>query len=226
VDPDAFAAFIFDVDGTLIDSEKYHLRALAGAMKEIAGYELTPRDAKEFSGNTSLWLADRIARREGLDIDPQQVAARKFDILYQDFHTELFPGAAEFVQRWAGVKPIGLASNSPLHFVQKALEDVSLFRCFDAVVTIDDVRRKKPAPDMILLCAERLGVPARQILVFEDTALGVEAARAAGCRAVLVDNPGLGIPADLPPGVPVLTWPELCLHSAPTTATQQQIGIH
>ena len=116
-----YTAFIFDLDGTLIDSEKYHVRAFAVAMQELAGYTLTPGDEVEFLGNTSAWLAERLATRHGLRLDPLAVAARKFEVLWRDFRAELFPGAAAFVRCWAAHRLLAVASNSPRLFVDRAL---------------------------------------------------------------------------------------------------------
>jgi len=206
---DRLGALIFDLDGTLIDSEKYHVRAFAGAMKELAGYELTPADEAEFLGNTSVWLAARLARRHGLHLDPQAVAARKFEVLYRDFEAELFPGAEAFVRAWAGRLPLAVASNSPRHFVEKALDQTRLRECFAVVTTIDDVQQRKPDPEMVSLTLARLGVSAGAALVFEDTALGVEAAQRAGCAVVLVDNGFAAQAGAVPSAVPVVTWQAL-----------------
>lgn len=206
---DCFGAFVFDLDGTLIDSEKYHVRAFAGAMKEVAGYDLTPADEQEFLGNTSTWLAARLAERHGLHLDPLAVAARKFELLYRDFQAELFPGAEAFVRAWAGRRPLAVASNSPRHFVETALAQTGLRACFSAVTTIDDVQRRKPDPAMLLVTLARLGVAAAAALVLEDTALGVEAARRAGCPVVLVDNGAVAQAGAVPREVPVVTWRSL-----------------
>jgi HAD superfamily hydrolase (TIGR01509 family) len=202
-------ALIFDLDGTLIDSEKHHLRAFAGAMREFAGYELTPADEAEFVGATSVWLSARLAERHGFALDPLALTARKFELLYRDFQAELFPGAERFVRAWAGRVPLAVASNSPRHFVELALAQTGLRGCFAVVTTVDDVQRRKPDPEMVQLTVKRLGVRAPAALVLEDTALGVEAARGAGCPVVLLDNGMLPAVGAVPPEVPVLTWQAL-----------------
>lgn len=204
-----FQAFIFDLDGTLIDSEPWHLRAFAAAMRDLAGYEITEGDALEFRGNTSLWLAGELVRRHGLDADPKRIAARKFEVLYRDFRAELYPGAAAFVRAWSGRRPLAVASNSPRHFVEMALAQVGLLDCFGVVTTVDDVRQRKPDPEMIHLTLQRLGLGPSQVVVFEDSALGLTAARRAGCAVVLLDNGTLEDAGELAAGVPVSTWPSL-----------------
>jgi HAD superfamily hydrolase (TIGR01509 family) len=210
-----FNALIFDLDGTLIDSEKYHRLAFARAIKEQAGYELTPADEQEFIGNSSVWLAARLAERHGLTLDPPTVAARKFELLYEDFQTELYPGAAAFVRAWFGRVPLAVASNSPRHFVETALRQAGLRECFAVITTVDDVKRRKPDPEMVCLTVQRLQVPAAAVLVLEDTALGVEAAQRAGCPVVQVDNGLVAASGGTSPGVPVVTWPELLRLGAP-----------
>ncbi|MBN2448749.1 MAG: HAD family phosphatase [Lentisphaeria bacterium] len=203
------AAFVLDLDGTLIDSEKYHRQALREALRELAGYVLTPQDEREFVGNTSFSLATRIARREGLAVDPAVVARRQEELLGSLFRAELFPFAGEVVRHWASRLPLALASNSPAWFVHRALRETGLAPCFRTVVTVDDVVRRKPAPDMILRCLDGLGTAAPRTTVFDDSEVGLAAALAAGCPAVLVDNGRVGLPVVVPEGVRVATWSAL-----------------
>jgi len=201
--------FIFDLDGTLIDSETYHRRAFAQAMAEMAGYGFTAEDADEFVGITSLCFAARLAERHRLDLDPKAVAERALEILEGSFRADLYPGAGEFVRAHAGRVPMALASNSPRRIVLQALDQCGLGGCFAAVVTADDAQRRKPDPEMVHLTLRRLGTPSGSTLVLEDTAIGVEAARRAGCPVVLVDNGLAGMAGVLPSGVAVVTWAAL-----------------
>jgi HAD superfamily hydrolase (TIGR01509 family) len=216
-----YQGFIFDLDGTLIDSEKYHLRAFALAMRELAGYELTPADGIEFIGRTSSWLAARLAERHGLRLDAQAVAARRLELLDREFRAELYPGAGEFVRAQAARLPLAVASNSPRQFVLRALAECGLRDCFAVVTAADDVQRRKPDPEMVLLTLARLGTPAARTLVLEDTVLGVEAAQQAGCPVVLVDNGMAGRDGTVPAGVPVVRWPEL-LPRTPAAAGRER----
>lgn len=205
-----YEAFIFDLDGTLIDSEKYHVRAFAQAMEELSGYRLTDAERREFSGNTTFDLSRELARRHGLSAEPRTVVRRKFELLYQVFRTEPFPGAQEFITRWHGRTKLALASNSPLHFVQRVLDDLRWADRFDVVITIDDVSRRKPDPEMLNLALARLNVTAPSALVFEDSIPGVGAALAAQCDVLLLQNPGHTLPSGVPGTPPTITWPELC----------------
>lgn len=210
-----YRGFILDLDGTLIDSEAYHRQAFAQAMAEMAGYALTAADADEFVGNTSSWLAARLAERHRLQLDPPAVAARTEDILDGIFRPELFPGAGEFVRAHAGRVPMALASNSPRRIVLRAIEGCGLRDCFTVVVSADDVQRRKPDPEMLLLALHRLGTPSGSTLVIEDTALGVEAGLRAGCPVALVDNGLAAMAGPLPAVVDVVTWAALLQATLP-----------
>jgi len=208
-DLSTFQAFIFDLDGTLLDSEKYHARAFAGAMLELTGYRLTEAEERGFSGNTSRGYSRELASRHGLSVSPDRVVARKFELLYRAFRAELFPGAREFLSHWHGRTRLAVASNSPAHFVNAALAEVDLIETFDAIITRDDVHARKPDPAMFLLALERLGVAPEKGMVFEDSNPGLGAALAAGCAVVILRNPGIDLPSPLAPEIPVLTWAEL-----------------
>ncbi|MBT3375948.1 MAG: HAD family phosphatase [Lentisphaerae bacterium] len=206
---DSYSAFVFDLDGTLIDSEKYHVKAFAQAMLDMGGHHLTAAEEREFTGNTSLDLARDLADRYGLDICPAEVAHRKFELLYDVFRTEAFPHVEQFLRACAGRWRLAVASNSPLHFVERALDDLGVSDLFGVVTTIDDVSRRKPDPEIVLLTLDRLGLSPESCLVFEDSLPGVQAAVAAGCDVVVLRNPGLILPESLPTGTPVQSWEEL-----------------
>jgi HAD superfamily hydrolase (TIGR01509 family) len=208
---DLFApqAFIFDLDGTLVDSEKYHVQALAGAMRELAGYELTEADIEAFKGNTSRSLATDLAEEHGLDLDIERVVERKFERVYEIFRTDPFPGVCEFLQQWRGRTRLAVASNSPTHFVERVLDDLGILADIEVVCTVDDVVRRKPDPEMLHLVLKRLGLPAESTLVFEDSLPGVQAAVAAHCPVLIVDTPASIEAREPPAGFPVATWPEL-----------------
>lgn len=208
--PADFAAFVFDLDNTLMASERYHVLGFAQAMRDLANYEMTAQDTKDFIGDTSVALATKIITRMGFKhISPQQVAARKAECTMAVFKAEPFPGACDFVRRHVGHKRLAVASNSPRAFVHQALQEVGLLESFDAIVTIEDVRERKPSPEMFILAAQRLGVEAARCLVFEDSGVGLQAAAAGHFPAILVLNPGNFLPDLIPDDVLTMTWPQL-----------------
>lgn len=201
-----FDAFILDLDGTLIDSGKYHARAFADAVLELGGYRLAPDEHHEFFASHSKPFARVLNERHGLRLDPENVLEHKRRRMKEIFRVDLFEGARDFLEKWKGVKPMGLATNSPASFATPALEEADLAVFFDSVATADDVVRRKPDPEIIELSTQRLRVDPRNTLVFDDQLIGIESARAAGAHVVAVDN---GQPVDFPADIPVLSWKEL-----------------
>jgi HAD superfamily hydrolase (TIGR01509 family) len=201
-----FEAFILDLDGTIIDSGKYHAQAYAHAVLEHSGYALTPAEHYEFFGSHSTWFSRALNDRYGLGLDPERVLESKRERMREIFRVELFAGAHEFLSFWQGKRPMALATNSPLGFVQPALEEADMMKYFECIVTSDDVIHRKPDPEIIEYTTQKLRVDPLRTLVFEDQMIGIEAARAAGAQVVAVDN---GQPVEFPVDVPVHTWAEL-----------------
>jgi mannitol-1-/sugar-/sorbitol-6-/2-deoxyglucose-6-phosphatase len=188
-----FRAAIFDMDGTLVDSEAYWRQAerevfgavgidITDAMATITA-PMTPRQVTEHWYRHRPWPDPDFARMEAAVV--QRVA--------EQFHQgcEPLPGAREILERCASLGwRIALASNSPAVLCHLALERLGLTSRFDVVVSADDVERGKPDPAIYLLAAERLGVRADECLVFEDSVTGARAALAAGMRVVAIPSSG------------------------------------
>lgn len=201
----SYAAFIFDLDGTLIDSEKYHADGFAQAVEALSGYRLTPGERREFFEAHTSAFTPVLAARHGLTLDPDELLAYKRAHVREHFRTEVFPDAMEFIHAWQSRKRMALASNSPRHFVLAALQEAGLDGCFEAVCTADDVTLRKPDPEMYRLALRRLNLEPGRVLVFEDSPAGVAAAQAAGCTVIMIDN---GADRSVP-GVPRSTWKEM-----------------
>jgi len=206
---DRYDAFVFDLDGTLLDSNKAHADAFAAAMVEATGYRPTPEEMEEFNGNTTRAFSAELAQRHGLSLTPDNMMERKFELLYREFHARLFPGAREFLHAWCDRTRMALASNSPRHFIDHVLTREHLGGLFSAVVTIDDVTHRKPDPAIYHMALSRLGVEPSSALVFEDSVYGIEAGQRAGCDVVVLDNPGGAPPVQNAPGIRIFTWAEL-----------------
>jgi HAD superfamily hydrolase (TIGR01509 family) len=201
-----YEAFIFDLDGTLIDSGKYHAQAFSDAVLAQSGYELKPHEHHEFFGKHSTWYTENLNERYGLRLDPQEVLAYKRQRVQEIFVAELFAGAREFLELWHGRMPMALATNSPLEFVQPALQDADILKYFESITTACDVTHRKPHPEIITVTVQKLQSDPLKTLVFEDQLIGIEAARAAGARVVAVDN---NQPVLYPVDVAVHTWSDL-----------------
>ncbi len=201
-----YEAFILDLDGTLIDSGKYHAQAFADAVLAQSGYTLKPDEHYEFFAKHSTWFAQTLRERYGLTLDPELVLAHKRERVQEIFVAELFEGAQEFLEVWYGKKPMALATNSPIEFVQPALEEAGILKYFDCITTACNVTHRKPNPEIIEVTIQKMQVDPLRTLVFEDQLIGIEAARAAGAKVIAVDN---GQPVNYPVDVAVHTWQEL-----------------
>ena len=180
-------AVIFDCDGTLVDSEPLARTAWERALAPY-GYVLTDADAEASVGlpypRVHAYFADRA------DLPAAEPFWVEFSgELFALIDSELAPfedavsAARELRER--GV-PVGVASSSPRDRLHRTLRRAGLLDAFDVVVAGDEVTNGKPAPDMFLLAAERLGVPAEECVVIEDSPPGVAAGRAAGMVTLAV----------------------------------------
>jgi HAD superfamily hydrolase (TIGR01509 family) len=180
-------AVIFDCDGTLVDSEPLARAAWERALLPY-GYTVTEADVEACVGlpfPTVLgYFAERVAL-PGHDEMWTEFSARLFDLI--DTRLVRFEdaiGAARELRK-RGV-PVAVASSSPRERLQRTLGRAGLLESFDVTVAGDEVSRGKPAPDMFLLAAARLGVDPGSCVVIEDSPPGVQAGRAAGMVTLAV----------------------------------------
>jgi beta-phosphoglucomutase family hydrolase len=189
-------AFIFDMDGTIVDNMAFHTKSWL-AFFERRGQAI---DADAFFRATAGRQGHEIMRTYlGADLTLEQTAeldAEKEE-LYRELyapHLETVAGFEQFIAtaQEADVR-LAVATAAPPANIVFTLDGLDLRRHFDAVVGAADVARGKPNPDVFLLAAERCGVAPEHCIVFEDAPLGVEAARRAGMRAVVLTTT---LPAD------------------------------
>lgn len=185
-----FAGYIFDLDGTLVDTMPLHFRAWDAAMRH-AGLTC-PLDEDLFyslGGVPTRRVAELIAEHYGLRIDPDAVFHRKESIFGElQGDARLIAPVVDFARRVARSHPVSIASGGPRAIVTRSLELTGLRALFQVVVTADDVVHGKPAPDMFLLAARQMGVAPERCLVFEDAEPGMRAAEAAGMQWVRVPS--------------------------------------
>jgi HAD superfamily hydrolase (TIGR01509 family) len=180
-------AAIFDCDGTLVDSEPLARTAWERALLPY-GYALTDADAEASVGLPYPRVHAYYAERASLpDADAfwTEFSGELFALIDSDL--VLFDDAVDAARalRSRGV-PVAVASSSPRERLQRTLGRAGLLDAFDVVVAGDEVAHGKPAPDMFLLAAARLGVDPRACVVIEDSPPGVQAGRAAGMFTLAV----------------------------------------
>ena len=184
------AAVIFDFDGLILDTETPIFEAWRQAYREH-GCELALEDWQHALGTHAGFDAlEHLERLSGRSLEREPLLERVRERNHRDCEAQrLLPGVAE---RLAEARALGLgaavASSSSRAWVTGWLERHGLRPLLGCVCARDDVARVKPAPDLFLLAAARLGVPAAACLVFEDSPNGIHAARAAGMRCVAVPN--------------------------------------
>jgi len=179
-------AYLFDMDGVIIDSTGVHTDAwiayLRGHGMELpdVGVRMLGKhnDAivREFFGHTP--LTDDAVFAHGAA--KEKVYREQMDSLFDE---KLVPGIREFLEKLTGI-PAGIGSNAETANVDFVLERAGLRKYFQAVASGHDVARPKPAPDIYLKVADMLNALPSSCIVFEDSLTGVEAARAAGMRVV------------------------------------------
>ena len=190
IPPGEFAGYIFDLDGTLIDSMPLHYRAWDETMRRAGlPHKLDEEFFYSLGGVPTRHVGEMIAAHYGMQIDADKVFHDKealFDALQVD--AKVIAPTVEFARRAALTHPLAIASGGPRAIVRRSLALTGLAPLFRVVVTADDVKHGKPAPDMFLLAAKLMNVPPGECLVFEDAEPGFKAAKAAGMKVVRVPS--------------------------------------
>ena len=181
-------AVIFDLDGTLIDSEPNYFKADQQLMARF-GITYGEADHRRYLGSGILAMVEDLVARHRLAADPRALAAEK-NALYLEIAehaTVVYPEMRRFLDHLVGNGiPVAVASGSALGVIRRLVEVVGLGGSFAHLVSADEVAAGKPAPDVFLEAARRLGVPAVNCLAVEDSEAGVESARRAGMRCIAV----------------------------------------
>lgn len=185
------------MDGVLVDGEPLHFQAV-NQLLATEGKSISLDDYKPYMGTKTGW-ADMI-RDFGLSQPREHYSEIYREMILASYraNSEPLPGAVELVGALnrANVR-IGVASSSILPWVEACLERLGLLNSFESITTGTDVEQGKPAPDIYLLAAERLGVDPARCLAFEDAPAGILSAKAAGmeCWAVRTEyTRGLALP--------------------------------
>jgi len=181
-----FRAYLFDCDGTIVDSMPLHYIAWKKALGEWnCAFEEPLFYA--WGGRPVTEIIAALNQMQELEMPVDAVARRK-ESLYYELENELkaIPEVIEHIEAKHGHIPLAVVSGSRRRSVEHSLTALGLLDKFDVLVCAEDYARGKPAPDCFLTAAARLGVEPKDCLVFEDTEMGIEAATAAGMASVRV----------------------------------------
>jgi HAD superfamily hydrolase (TIGR01509 family) len=202
------AAVILDLDGVLIDSESAWAEVRRELVLERGGrwHDHTQRDMMGMSSvEWSRFMHDEL----GVDMAPRDISAdvvRRLTLLYRE-RLPLMPGAHEVVARLAARWPLALASSSNRGLIDLVLEIAHLAHYFAATVSSEEVPRGKPAPDVYLEAARRLGTEPSRCAAIEDSHNGILSAVSAGMRVIAIPNHAF------PPGPEALAQAAVALAS-------------
>ena len=179
---------ICDLDGLLADTERLHCRAYQLALLEH-DIELAAADYGEHWVRCGKGIHDWVAQH-GYEVDAGALRARKAEHYQELLRSSLQPmaGALEMLNRLTGAMRLGLASSSYRDAVDGVIHGLGIANYFHTIVSGLDVERVKPAPDIFLEAARRLGVDPAECAVLEDAEKGILAAHAAGMRSIAVPN--------------------------------------
>ena len=181
-----FGGYIFDCDGTIADTMPLHFRAWTRAMEELGG-KFPEELFYAWGGKPTDVIVGQLNAKFGLSLDVEKTVRRKEDY-YLAMVAEVTPvqPVLDYAKSIHGTAPMAIASGGHHELVDATLAALGITELFDAVVCVEDYVHGKPAPDPFLEAARRLGVPAGDCVVFEDSPTGIEAAEAAGMAHVFI----------------------------------------
>ena len=179
-----FRGAIFDCDGTLADTMPLHYQAWVTALAE-RGAEFSEQLFYDLGGVPTVDIVRILNDRFGYTLDPEEVAHAK-EVLYEELLPQATPisRVVALVHEYHGRYPLAVASGGLRRLVDQTVHALGLTDHFHAICTAEDVEHGKPNPDLFLLAASRIGVAPEDCIVFEDSELGLEAARRAGMQPV------------------------------------------
>jgi HAD superfamily hydrolase (TIGR01509 family) len=201
-------AVVFDLDGLLLDTEQVWDEVREALVRERGG-RWHDRAQADMMGMSSHEWSRYLHEELGLSEPPEElnrIVVERMQERYRD-GLPVIDGAVDAVRRMAERWPLGLASSSNRPLIDLALERMGVADLFHATVSSEEVERGKPAPDVYLEAARRLGVPPERLAAVEDSASGIRAAKVAGMRVVAIPN------RHFPPGDDVLALADVRLDS-------------
>jgi HAD superfamily hydrolase (TIGR01509 family) len=201
-------AVVFDLDGLLLDTEQVWDEVREALTRERGGRWHDQAQADMMGMSSTEWsryMHDELGLREPPE-ELNRLVVERMQERYRD-RLPLVEGAVEAVRRLGEGWPLGLASSSNRPLIDLALDEMGVAELFRATVSSEEVERGKPAPDVYVEAARRLGVRPQDVVAVEDSASGIRSAKAAGMRVIAIPNP------HFPPAADVLAEADLVLES-------------
>jgi beta-phosphoglucomutase family hydrolase len=181
-------AFLFDLNGTMIDDMSYHIRAWHRILNEL-GATISLQKMKEECYGKNNELLERIFPGHFLEEEKNRMSLEKEKQYQQEFkpHLQLLPGLPAFLQQayQSGIK-MAIGSAAIMFNIDFVLDNLNIRHYFDAIISADDVLESKPNPETYLKCAAKLKMLPKDCIVFEDVPKGVESAMNAGMECVVI----------------------------------------
>jgi HAD superfamily hydrolase (TIGR01509 family) len=204
----ALKAVIFDLDGVLVDSEAVWDQARRGVVGDNGG-AWKPEATKAMMGMSSSEWSRYLHDELDVALAPEEINMRVVDRVLDAYRHEVpvLPGAVETVRGLASRWPLGLASSANRPVIDAVLQTTELTGCFAATVSGDEVERGKPAPDVYLAAARKLGVEPATAAAVEDSSNGLRSAAAASMVLIAIPN------REFPPDSDALALAALVLDS-------------
>jgi HAD superfamily hydrolase (TIGR01509 family) len=183
-------AVVFDLDGVLIDSEPVWEEVRRDLVASRGGHWAPDAQRRLMGMSTPEW-ARYLSQDLGVGLSPDEVAAQVIGEMTDRYagRLPLMPGAAGAVRAMAGRWPLGLASSSPPVLIETVLTAAGIGSLFVTTVSTEELPHGKPAPDVYLTVAERLGISPTRGVAVEDSSNGLRSAAAAGLQVVAVPHP-------------------------------------
>jgi beta-phosphoglucomutase family hydrolase len=187
-----YKAFLFDLNGTMIDDMHYHLDIWYDVLVNDLGAKLSKEEVRSHMYGKNDELLARVFGSTRFTADEVAEISRKKEEKYQTVykpHLDLLPGLSDFLKKadQAGIK-MAIGSAAIPFNIDFVLDNLNIRHYFKTIVSAHDVLESKPHPEVFLKAAEQLGVDAASCVVFEDAPKGVEAARNAGMQAVAITS--------------------------------------